>query len=382
MSGSGKVIQINPELFQMSKKTTRKNRQEKSQVSIPKPIKPNAIKQKLMKRIQEHKRKEQQEKEIMLRPLSNEDDDDLIVDSVNNYNENESSDELNDAMIYFESVKNREKQKQKMLSKTIKHRQSGGTNASSNSNIELLPHLLKPSETLNANTQNANAQTTNTDIVNYILDDLPYGCLKNGSKPTYKTWMGKVKKYSDMSDSDKLDATRPPTPPKKKVEDVPIMTTSNPINKHKEELLKKQINDKLKQIQNEQSKMIENDDLDDASNENQVAGNEKEYIKKTIKRKYTLGKSNKHRKVGILIKGRQTKKNIINSHRNLKRTEMHQIKKYLKKHGMLKSGSNCPDEILRKMYESLILSGDVKNVNEDTLIHNFLHETDGNNNKH
>ena len=98
----------------------------------------------------------------------------------------------------------------------------------------------------------------------------------------------------------------------------------------------------------------------------------KQYIKKITKRKYTLGKSPKYRKVGVLIKGRQTKKNIINSHKKLKHTDIHQIKKYLKKHGMLKTGSSCPDEILRKMYESSMLSGDINNTNKNTLIHNFL----------
>ncbi len=140
-------------------------------------------------------------------------------------------------------------------------------------------------------------------------------------------------------------------------------------DKHKENILKKQINDRLKKIETEQHDMLKevDDDVDPTLGE-------KQYVKKIIKRKYTLGKSPKYRKVGILIKGRQTKKNIINSHKKLKHTDIYQIKKYLKKCGMLKTGSSCPDEILRKMYESAMLSGEINNINKNTLIHNFLND--------
>ena len=181
-----------------------------------------------------------------------------------------------------------------------------------------------------------------------------------------------------MSNTDKVDAIRPPTPPKKRPEEK-VFTESEykeslffEPDKHKETILKKQIDTKLKKIENEQQ------NLDDIDNEIEPVGgdnvSDKKYVKKITKRKYTLGKSNKYRKVGVLIKGRQTKKNIINSHKKLKRTDIHQIKKYLKKHGMLKTGSSCPDEILRKMYESVMLSGEVNNTNKNTLIHNFLND--------
>ena len=174
-----------------------------------------------------------------------------------------------------------------------------------------------------------------------------------------------------MSISDKI---RPPTPPKKRPENESIEeNTANLFeepDKHKEIILKKQINDKLKQIESEQKQTLntlEDDTIDDNISD-------KQYVKKITKRKYTLGKSSKYRKVGVLIKGRQTKKNIINSHKKIKKTDIHQIKKYLKKHGMLKTGSSCPDEILRKIYESAILSGEINNTNKNTLIHNFLND--------
>lgn len=368
---SGKVITINPDLFKTSK--TKKNRSsEKSKVSIPKPIiKPNTIKQKLLKRIKEHKINESKTKDML------EENDEI---------HGEDNNEYENALDFFDELKHREKEKQKLLTKTFKQRhthQYQPTNINQQPNIIPnlsinIPHQLKPSNSININANNTD------DIVNQILQDLPYGCLKNGNKPTYKTWKNGIQNYSDMAISDKINLTRPPTPPKKKTENnfsaithdsVIDTTTTTNTNKYKEAILKKQIDDKLKEIQSQQRQIFEENDNENV-NDNENNNVEKQYIKKTTKKKYNLGKSSKYRKVGILIKGRQTKKNIINSHKKLKKTDMHQIKKYLKKRGMLKTGSNCPDEILRKMYESAILSGDIRNVNEDTLIHNFLNDTE------
>ena len=98
----------------------------------------------------------------------------------------------------------------------------------------------------------------------------------------------------------------------------------------------------------------------------------KKYLKKTIKRKFTLGKSDKLRRVSVLIKDRQTRKNIINSQKELKKTTITDIKKYLRQHGMIKVGSTCPSDILRKTFESAVLTGEVTNTNKEILLHNFL----------
>ena len=53
---SGKIIQINPDLFQISKRT-KKNRPEKQNIFIPKPIiKTSEIKRKLLNRIKTYKK--------------------------------------------------------------------------------------------------------------------------------------------------------------------------------------------------------------------------------------------------------------------------------------------------------------------------------------
>jgi uncharacterized membrane-anchored protein len=70
----------------------------------------------------------------------------------------------------------------------------------------------------------------------------------------------------------------------------------------------------------------------------------------------------------------KTRKRIQEAKKELKKTDLLEIKRYLKERGILKSGSSAPNDVLRAMYESAMLAGDVTNINANTRLHNYLED--------
>ena len=71
------------------------------------------------------------------------------------------------------------------------------------------------------------------------------------------------------------------------------------------------------------------------------------------------------------MKDRGTRKRVLMAQRDLKRKSINDVKAYLREHNLIKIGSNAPNDILRKLYESAMLAGEITNSNVETLLHNF-----------
>ena len=92
-------------------------------------------------------------------------------------------------------------------------------------------------------------------------------------------------------------------------------------------------------------------------------------IKRSVTYKYTLGKSGK--KVSVLIKNNETRKKISNEHQKIKEVNVSDMKKYLKRHNLVKSGSFAPPHLIKKIYEQSLLSGDIKNKSAENILSNI-----------
>ena len=179
----------------------------------------------------------------------------------------------------------------------------------------------------------------------------PYGCLKAGDKPTFRQWKRITqKKITNDENEIKVSLSKPEEPIllniKKEEPSEKILPTSNYIKKFNsfESIEKPQI------ILNPQRK--------------QQGKN------KTIKQTY--GKSG--RKVSVNIKNSYTRKKIDDDCNLLKKTALHDVKKYLKNKNLIKTGSNAPPDVLRKMYIDSHLAGDIENKSITNLVHNYIND--------
>ena len=102
----------------------------------------------------------------------------------------------------------------------------------------------------------------------------------------------------------------------------------------------------------------------------------KNKIRQTTTKKYKLGRTPGSNVVGVLIKNNDTRSLITNELGVLKRESILEIRKYLHNHGLLKVGSDAPPDVLRNMYETAKLTGEVNNVNKQVMLHNFIATAD------
>jgi hypothetical protein len=60
----------------------------------------------------------------------------------------------------------------------------------------------------------------------------------------------------------------------------------------------------------------------------------------------------------------------------LRQIPIQEVRKYLIKKGFIKVGTTAPNDVLRKMYESVsLICGEVQNHNPENLLYNFMNDT-------
>ena len=177
----------------------------------------------------------------------------------------------------------------------------------------------------------------------FIKEEPPHGCLKNGKKPTFREWATNMLKKPVETFKDMIGGGGGETSSEN--------TKTNTAGS---------ISSSSGGLGNNQNAIL---------NPEQVAGMRVK-IRKTHKKRFRIGKHDDV--VGVLLKNKQTQRHIQSQHLTLKQKTIGEIRKYLYDHQLLKIGSNAPPDVLRRMYEDAILTGEVKNTNKDVLLHNFM----------
>ena len=182
------------------------------------------------------------------------------------------------------------------------------------------------------------------EVVSSVATDKPYGVLKNGIKPTFKTW-NKTQKLVHGTVSEPVHL--PETP----VQIIPVE-------------IKEPLSQSSCDIPCEVNPVIVNP-VD-------------EPIDKPIETKVPIkvGKSKKNKTVQILIPCNQTRKNRTEEHDSLRKTSLSTVKNYLKSRKLIKVGTTAPTNLIRQIYENAKSYGDVVNENKHNLLYNFDKDTE------
>ena len=169
-----------------------------------------------------------------------------------------------------------------------------------------------------------------------VLKQTPtYGCLKGGNLPTYRQY------------TQKQNPTKTP------------------------------VIDQWKASQKELREKFKNDQKDNTppNPKKKILRNLKR--RKIYKRTYCVGRDKIHPRIGVLISNRTVRNKISTDCQLLKQTPIQDVKKFLLKKGFIKVGTSAPNEVLRKMYESVsMICGEIQNHNSENFLYNYLHDSE------
>ena len=380
--GGDKVIKINVDLFKFANNNTRKNKPDIKKE--PKPIKMKSInRDKTIKRDMLRRIRANQAEQYDKMFNSNKREGPIIVSPVEKFET-----EFNDTMDFMNKLVDKHKREKE----APKHNQTVRSNASSNVQSNLVPsvssnivpsvssnlvpiaaipmtpyvtnvatpnlsqslstpNLSQSLSTQNLLTQNLSQNLMPTNVMQslsaqsfatqnhiassaHVIPSQPtYGCLKNGSLPTYRSVMNKTAKNITTSVKPQSASAS--------------ASAIERIRARLQERANRQIDVKLP----------------------------KSKPNKIIRRTYNVGKDKFRPVVGVLLPNRTIRNNVANKAFKFKHTPVEEIRKFLLRNGFIKVGSTSPNDVLYKMYESIMLiDGEVKNHNPDNLLYNFFND--------
>lgn len=199
----------------------------------------------------------------------------------------------------------------------------------------------------------------------YTIPSPPkYGCLKGGMMPTYRNYTMK----SGMS----YGQNQTPIQHKQN----PFLNGGSTLTQNGGSALTPAPNNIVGRIRtpneiNEMKKLREIK-IEDSKNKPKKIPKK---VRKITKRTFRVGRDKYKPAVGVLLPNKTIKNNVTTQTYMLKQTPIAEVRKYLLKTGFIKVGSAAPNDVLRKIYESIkLIDGDVKNHNPDNLLYNFFND--------
>ncbi len=226
---------------------------------------------------------------------------------------------------------------------------------------------------------------TDPSMDSCVSQDKPYGVLKNGTKPTFKTW-NKTQKIREPLNGMDSQAMYPP------VSQNTYPPITQPAYQSSYQPVTQSMSKNASQPSYESSVHIstepfpESESIESSSNTNTLSSSSEiksvtspesnsetksESSPESKPEKIKVGKNKKTRTVHVLIPCSQTRKMRSELQDSLRKTSLSTLKNYLKQRRLVKVGSSAPTNLLRQIYENAKAYGDVVNENKQNLLHNY-----------
>jgi hypothetical protein len=350
-----KTISINPDLFKVSNNRSSRKKKENTpgQIKIKTP-KTNKRDKTLRKNHVLRFIREQQEKNYKQLLEGDKPKSTLekpVDDSFNN--------EFDESLKYLTAL-TQEKESVESKNRTLKNRQPTDS-------VLYYPGIsdLVTNEDVNLEFPNEMMQFIPDSTVPQFQLSAPsratpvYGCLKNGTLPTWRTHNRTQRAYQGGASDNHGSKPGDTVEAKEEKPTEPVTGSSS-----------ESIRDYMKRA-HKKSEIKQTTDL--LSKKDQKMKYPKQ--KRTIRRTFKVGKSKVLPKISVLISNKTLRNRVTEKTHALKETPIHEVKRYLTKKGFIRVGSIAPNDVLRKMYESAILiCGEIENHNPDNLLFNFLND--------
>jgi hypothetical protein len=368
-----KTIQINPELFNISKNTTRKKQPKPPKIELKSELKTQkqkTLRKNVFKMIREKQQEAYRELFDKKRPLSN--GNPASSGAVASFDK-----DFDSSLQFFSSLADKVKSEPTNPPNTT-FKQYPSPEAP----MRPIPSFIPTADTSIPAVINTLpiVDTAPISLAPFPTNAIPmaplYGCLKNGSLPTYRNYTRK----NMAEDTSSARGREPYTSlgavgATRAVGDKPFMTPpaalfETPILSRGGAAFQEQ-SQKFEKIH----QGIIQKPADKIDKHKQNIRYKKR--KKIFKRTYKVGRSKTEPKIGVLVSNRTIRKRISTEAQLLKQTPIHDVRRFLIKKGFIKVGTNAPNDVLRKMYETVsLVCGEIQNHNPENLLYNFIHDKD------
>jgi hypothetical protein len=350
MSNSNiRVVKYNEDIFKVPSKTQKRKKPD-NPIKI-KSASNKSIRNNVLKEIRKHQ--EQKYNELL-------EDKTKVTNLADKF-----EDDFKDSIEFMEKIA--KKHKETKLNETIKNHNASVENSFRVTNdTNLIPvNIDEPGENMMVPMQDYPQSFSQPSMQPFqpkpIIAPTPtFGCLKNGSLPTYRSYHNKTVKAHEPSAHQAAQALAPQALAPQALAPqaiAPQQVVAERIKSPTELLLIEKM--KQKEIEEKSKNLVKK---------------QKKY-KKLLRRTYRVGRDKYRPKVGVLLPNKTIRTNVTTKSYLLKQTPIDEIRKTLIKKGFIKAGSSAPNDVLRKIYESIqLIDGDVNNHNPDYLLHNFFSE--------